>query len=69
MLWLITGKQSHQITACNIHEVDGKYQVWVERSNGKSMKLKESHDLEEIEVYKKAIDFAVANGHKSLELD
>lgn len=68
MLWLIIENASHEIVACNTIEREGKYQIWVERANGKSLKVRESENAEEIEEVKDAIDFAIENGHKTLKI-
>jgi hypothetical protein len=60
--------QSEQIIACNIFSEKGNHQLWVERINGKTRKIKESKDFEEVNEVKEAIDFAIREGHKSLEL-
>ena len=69
MLWLISSNYSAQVTSCNIHEKDGKYQVWVEKPSGSTKLIKESKDKHEVGEIKSAIDFAITNGHKVLELD
>jgi hypothetical protein len=61
--------QSEQIVACNIHKVEQKYQLWVERANGKTRKIKESTKRDEVNEIKEAIDFAIREGHKSLEIE
>lgn len=68
MLWLVTNGQSCAITGCNIHSSNGKHQVWVERTGGKTLKIAESASLEDVQVVKEAIDYAVKNGEKVLEL-
>lgn len=69
MLWLINKGASHQIIGCNIHKEEGKFQLWVERVNGKTLKVVESADKGTVEEVKDAIDFAIESGHKTLELD
>lgn len=69
MLWLIIGDSSHEIIACNIFETPkGKHQLWVERANRKSLLVVESDDREEVTEVKEAIDYAIRNGHKTLEV-
>lgn len=68
MLWLVMKGQSEQIIACNIYNEKGRHQLWVERINGKSRKIKESSNFDEVNEVKEAIDFAIREGHKSLEL-
>ena len=69
MLWLITKGTSNQIISCNIHTTkDGTHQLWAERPNGKTMRLIESVDYDEVELVKGAIDHAISIGDPSLEL-
>lgn len=69
MLWLVNKGSSHQIVSCNIHKDKGNYQLWVERPNGKTLKVKESRDAEDVQIIKEAIDFAIRSGHPTLELE
>lgn len=69
MLWLIIGDSSHEIISCNTYNKEGVYQVWVERPNGKTMKIGESKDPNEAKEIKDAIDFAIEHGHKVLNLN
>lgn len=69
MLWLVMDEASHEIKSCNTCEKDGLFQVWVERANGKSLKVNESSVREEVEVIKDAIDWAIQEGHKTLRLN
>jgi hypothetical protein len=73
MLWLVIKGSSHQIISCNIHSEDktgnGLYQLWVERPNGKTLKIIESKNEEDVQEVKDAIDFAIKSGHPSLELE
>lgn len=68
MLWLIVEEKSLEIIACNTAFQDGKHQVWVERPNGKTMKIHESTNKEEALEVREAIDFAIEHGHKTLKL-
>lgn len=68
MLWLIVKGASHQIISCNVHKENDKFQLWVERPNGKSLKIAEHQDEKEIELIKEAIDFAIKNRDPVLEL-
>jgi hypothetical protein len=68
MLWLVMKGQSEQIIACNIYNEKGVHQLWVERANGKTRKIKESKSFDEVNEVKEAIDYAIREGHKSLEL-
>lgn len=67
MLWLVNGQQSEQIVACNIHRNGKNFELWVERGNGKTRKIRSGSNEEVMEI-KEAIDFAIREGHKSLEL-
>lgn len=68
MLWVVIDKGSYQIISCNIFKRDGKIQLWAERPNGKSIKLMESEDKNEVELAKEAIDHCIKVGTPSLEL-
>lgn len=68
MIWLILGEASHQIIACNIHEENNLFQLWVTRANGKTMKIQEHADKNEIIFVKEAIDYAIENGEKALKI-
>jgi len=68
MLWLVIGEASHQIIGCNIHERDGLYQLWVERVNGKTLKINENTDQKEVALIKEAIDYAIENKESTLRL-
>lgn len=70
MLWLINKGQSNQIVSCNTHKTDGGvHQLWVEKPNGKTMKIVESKNAHEVAEVKDAIDFAIKIGKPSLELE
>lgn len=69
MLWLIVGDSSHEIISCNTYFREGKHQVWVERVNGKTMKVGESENKQEVLDIKEAIDYAIQEGHKTLSLN
>ena len=67
-LWVKLKEQTHQITSYNVHEEAGKYQLWVTKANGRTLKVKESASKQEIVEYKEMIDFAVANSEPLVEL-
>ena len=69
MLWLVTKKSSHQIVSCNLHQEGDKHSLWVERINGKNMKIVESDDIEEVKLYRNAIHHAIQEKEPTLELD
>lgn len=68
MLWIVREDSSIQIEACNIHKENEKFQLWVTRPGGKTLKIDESENLEKIQEVKDAIDFAVENEIKTLRL-
>jgi hypothetical protein len=69
MLWLVMGNKSEQIISCNVHRKEnGTAELWVERINGKSRKVR-SGSAEEVLEVKEAIDYAIKTGHTSLELE
>lgn len=68
MLWLVKGDFSHQIISCNIHIEEGKFQLWITRPNGKSMKIEESMNKDEVQLIKDAIDYAIETKEPALRL-
>lgn len=68
MIWLILNDISMQVAGCNEHTKGNTHQLWVERQNGKSMLIYESKDKAEITERREAIDFAVAEGYKTINL-
>ena len=68
MLWIVMKGTSHQIISCNTHKEGDKYQLWVERPNGKSLKIVESTNQEDVEIVKEAIDYAIKHREPVLEL-
>ena len=68
MLWLVKDDFSHQIISCNIHEENNVYQLWVTRPNGKSFKIDENKDKNEVLIIKEAIDYAIENKEPALRL-
>ena len=68
MIWIVKGDFSHQIVSCNVHFEDDKYQLWVTRVNGKSLKLDENVNKDEILVIKEAIDYAIEHKEHALRL-
>jgi hypothetical protein len=68
MLWLIIKGASYQIVGCNVYEEKGKFQLWIERPNGKTLKIVESKEKSDVELVKNAIDYAIAHHEPSLEL-
>lgn len=69
MLWLVVGTESHEIISCNLHETrNGRHQVWVERVNGKTMKVADSDKKQDAIDVKEAIDYAIENKHRTLRL-
>ncbi len=68
MLWIIIKGASYQIIGCNVHHEGDNYQLWVERTNGKNLKIVESTNEEEVSVVKDAIDYAIQHGEPTLEL-
>ena len=69
MLWIVVKGASYQIISCNTHKDGDKYQLWVERLNGKSLKIVESTDKNEVELVKEAIDYAIKHREPVLELN
>lgn len=69
MLWLVTKGASYQITSTNMVFKDGKHQLWVERLNGKGLKVLESEDEASVKEHKDAIDTAIRLGAPTFELE
>lgn len=69
MLWIVTSNASHEIVSCNIHKKESLYQLWVERSNGKNLKIEEHKNIDRIKDIKEAIDYAIEKKHKVLRLE
>lgn len=69
MLWLVIKGASYQIVSCNLHQENGKHQLWIERARGKSIKVKESEKYEDVKELKDAIDFAIKQGYPSFEVE
>ena len=69
MLWLVTKGASYSITSCNLVEKDGKFQMWVERSNGRGLKVLESDDEAFVKDHKDAIDTAIRLGKQTFEME
>lgn len=68
MIWIVKGDFSHEIISCNIHEEDGKYQLWVTRVNGKNLKLDENTNKDKMMEIKDAIDYAIEHKETALRL-
>ena len=67
-MWIKKGHETYQIISVNLHEKDGKHSVWAERPRGNTMKLGESTSKQEVEIIKNAIEYAIENNVKVLEL-
>ena len=65
MIWINLGKESHLAVACN---VTNNGEVWIERMNGKSMRVYKGQPHEAAEV-KEMIDYAVDQGVTKLDID
>lgn len=69
MLWLILQNESHQIDSCNLHtKENGLHQVWVTKVGGKGLLVGESKERKEVELIKKAIDYAIEMNESVLRL-
>ena len=67
-MWIKKENATYQIISANIHEDSDKYQVWVERPTGKSLKIFESKENQLAHEVKDAIDFALKSSIPVLEL-
>lgn len=68
MICLIMHKESHQIVSTNIHEEDGKFQLWATKPNGKTLKVQQSTVEEDINMLKDAIDYAIEIGETAFRI-
>ncbi len=68
MLWLVKGNISTEIIGCNTHQREETHELWVTKSDGKTMKIAENTDEKEILLIKEAIDYAIEYGEKALRL-
>lgn len=68
MLWIVLKSASYQITSANMIKKDGAHELWVERTNGKGLKVFSSTDVEKVAEIKDAIDWAIKNNKPALEL-
>lgn len=68
MIWLIKEDESIAIVSCNVHHKPDKYQLWVERPNGKTKVVYESQEKKDIIDMKEALDWAIENGHKTFSV-
>ena len=66
-MWIIEGNLSYEIIGVNLHEHNGKHEVWVTKKDGKT-KLVKKGSKEEVTEIKEAIDFSIKKGEKVLEL-
>lgn len=71
MLWIIKNDVSYEIVSCNKHFDDKNdvYQLWITRTNGKSIKILESINEDDISLAKGAIDYAIENKETALRLE
>lgn len=68
MLWIVLKRESHQIIACNIAKKGNEFELWVTRPNDKGLCIAKSEKLEDVQVIKEAIDFAIEQGEKALRI-
>lgn len=69
MISIINKEYTHQIISCNTYKKnDNLYELWVERPNGKTLKLMEGKK-EEILEFKSAIDFAIETGARIFNIE
>lgn len=68
MIWIIKGDESHEAISCNSVYNDDKGEVWITRSNGKSLKVL-SGTKDEAKELKEAIDFAIKHNEKTFTIE
>ncbi|TCX53806.1 hypothetical protein [Dehalobacter sp. 14DCB1] len=60
-IWLVIDPtKSESIISCNTFINGDKHELWVTKPTGKTMKVLENTDHEEIQRYKDAIDYAIS---------
>ncbi len=69
MISIIKGESTFTAMEHNIHQQDGKYQLWITRPNGKSFKVSEDDKVEKIQELKSAIDYAIEKGEAAFRID
>ena len=68
MIWIKLKEASYEITSTNIGENKGKHELWVERSNGKTMKIYSSDNRDAVAEVRDMIDFAVEKNIRTVDL-
>lgn len=68
MIWIVLKSASYQITSANMIKKDGTHELWVERTNGKGLKIFSSTDVKEVIEIKEMIDYAIKTRESTLEL-
>lgn len=68
MIWIVMKEDSHAIIACNVCQKNDKFELWVTRPTGKSLKISESSEKQDMLLIKEAIDYAVEHGETALRL-
>lgn len=68
MIWIVLKNASYQITSANMIKKDGIHELWVERVNGKGLKIFSSTDVKEVVEIKEMIDYAIKTRESTLEL-
>lgn len=69
MIWIIKGDESYEIAAVNIAKKANHVELWVTRTNGNGLKILENNNLEEVQEYKEAIDFAIQEGKRTFRIN
>lgn len=70
MLVIIVKDETVDLIGYNLYfdEATNKHSLWVRRPNGKTLKIAESFDREKVEILKQAMDYAVYNGDRVMNL-
>ena len=68
MLWIVMKDDSHNIIACNVHQKEDVYELWVTRPTGKSLLITSNEDRKQVYTIKDAIDYAIEHGEPVLRL-
>jgi precorrin-3B methylase len=67
MIWIIMKDEAHLIVGYNTHERHGEYELWITKATGKTQLIASGNE-DEVTLVKNAIQYAIENGKKLLDL-
>ena len=59
---------TYAVIAYNIHEKDGKHEMWIRKADGKALLIDRRDTEEEVRIYKNAFDYAIEKGERLVKL-